>query len=228
MRCLVHRYAEAFFVQTARIELVGMIMLEDLNVAVILGSTREGRFGDKPAHWIFGELKKKEGIKAELLDLRDYHLPFFNDAMNPSQREGKYPDEKIQKWADKIAEADAFIIISPEYNHGYSAELKNALDSIFPEWGKKPVGFLSYGSAGGARVIEQLRQVVIELSMVPIRNSLSIPGEVYMAVMKEKAPADPKLFDPVRKSWSGDKVEMFFNELFWMGRVLKTARQNNK
>lgn len=159
------------------------------------------------------------------MDLRDYPLPFFNDATSPSQRGGKYPESAIQKWADKIAAADAFIIVSPEYNHGYPGVLKNALDSICPEWANKPVGFLSYGSAGGARSIEQLRQVVIELGMLPIKNSINLPGEVYMAVMKEKAPADPKLFDPARKSWAGDRVENFLNELFSLGKTLKAARQ---
>jgi NAD(P)H-dependent FMN reductase len=199
--------------------------MENLNVMVILGSTREGRFGDKPAHWILGELKKKDGINAELLDLRDYPLPFYNDTTSPAQRGGKYPDAAVQKWADKIASADAFVMISPEYNHGYSAVIKNALDVLSPEWALKPVGFIGYGSAGGSRAIEQLRQVVIELGMAPIKNSLAIPGEVYMAAMKLAAPVDPALFEPVRKSWAGDKVEMFLGELAFMGRTLKTARQ---
>jgi NAD(P)H-dependent FMN reductase len=96
-----------------------------------------------------------------------------------------YSNELGKKWAAKIGEAHGCIIVTPEYNHGYTADLKNALDWVFLEWNNKPVGFVSYGSAVGARAVEQLRQVVIELQMVPIRNAIHIPIEVSLAVMKE-------------------------------------------
>jgi NAD(P)H-dependent FMN reductase len=198
-----------------------------MKIQVILGSTRQNRFGDKPAHWIYGELQKIEGIDAELLDLRDYPLPFFDEPITPIMSAGKYSNKDVQKWADKIKEADAFIIVTPEYNHGYPAVLKNSLDSIFQEWNKKPVGFIGYGNAGGARAIEQLRQVVIELQMVPIRNAIHIPAEVYLAVMKEKVPVNPELFSPLRKSMRGDRVELFLNELIWTCRAMKTARDSS-
>src|SRR5579872_3399556 len=130
-----------------------------LKIQVIIGSTRQGRFSEKPAQWIFEEAKKKTGLEVELLDLRDYPMPFFNEPMSPSRVEGKYPNEAVQKWAKKIAEADGYIIVSPEYNHGYPAVLKNAMDSIYKEWNNKSVGFVSYGSVGGGRAVEQLRLV---------------------------------------------------------------------
>jgi NAD(P)H-dependent FMN reductase len=156
---------------------------QTLKIKVIIGSTRQNRFSEKPAHWIYEEAKKKDGVKIELLDLRDYPMPFFNEPVSPAMSGGKYSNEIVNKWSEKIMDGDAFIIVTPEYNHGYPAVLKNALDSIFPEWNRKAVGFVSYGNAGGARSVEQLRQVVIELQMVPIRSAIHIPVDVYMAVI---------------------------------------------
>jgi NAD(P)H-dependent FMN reductase len=198
-----------------------------IKIKVIIGSTRQNRFSEKPAHWIYEEVKKKREVKAELLDLRDYPMPFFDDAVSPAMGGGKYFNKVVQKWAEKIKDGDAFIIVTPEYNHGYPAVLKNALDSIFPEWNRKVVGFVSYGNAGGARSVEQLRQVVVELQMIPIRNAIHIPSEVYLTVMKEQAPINPELFSPLRKSIMGDRVEAFLNELLWTTQALATARQAN-
>ena len=104
----------------------------------------------------------------------------------------------VKMWAEKIKDGDAFIIVTPEYNHGYPAVLKNALDSISDEWNKKPVGFVSYGNAGGVQSVEQLRQVVIELKMVPIGNAVHISGDVYKAIINEKIPGNPEVFKTLR------------------------------
>jgi NAD(P)H-dependent FMN reductase len=196
-----------------------------IKIKIIVGSTRQNRFSEKPAHWICEEAKKKDGVEAELLDLRDYPMPFFDEPISPAMSGGKYSNEIVKKWAEKINDGDACIIVAPEYNHGYPAVLKNALDLIFPEWNKKAVGFVSYGGVGGARSIEQLRQVAIELQMVPIRNAIHIPMEVYVAVMNEKVPVNSELFKPLRAGRM-DRVEAFFDELVWMGRALKNARGN--
>ncbi len=201
--------------------------VNNMKIKVIIGSTRQNRFSEKPAHWIYEEVKKKKEINAELLDLRDYPMPFFDDAVSPAMSGGTYSNKVVQNWAEKINEGDAFIIVTPEYNHGYPSVLKNAFDSIFPEWNRKVVGFVSYGNAGGARSVEQLRQVVVELQMIPIRNAIHIPSEVYLAVMKEQVPINPELFNPLRKSIMGDRVEAFLNELLWTTRALKTARHAN-
>ncbi|MGI0141909.1 MAG: NADPH-dependent FMN reductase [Candidatus Micrarchaeales archaeon] len=200
-------------------------MDDKIKIKVILGSTRPGRFGDKPAHWILGELKKLDNVDPELLDLKEYPMPFFDQPISPAYGPGKYSDPVIQKWSDKIKEADAFIIVTPEYNHSYSAVLKNALDSVYHEWGKKSVGFVSYGSVGGARAIEQLRQVVIELQMVPIRHSIHIPWDIYMNAAKEPIPPNPAVFDALRVGRAGDKVQMFFDQLIWFAKALKNARK---
>lgn len=197
-----------------------------IKIKVIIGSTREGRFSEKPAQWIFEEARKLEGAQVELLDLRDYEMPFFDSPVPPSMAKGQYSNEVVQKWAEKINEGDAFIIVSPEYNHGYSAVLKNALDVIYPEWHRKPVGFVSYGSALGVRSVEQLRQVAVELQMAPIRNAIHIPADIFMAAMMGNGPQGPEMFESIRKSPMGDPVERFFNDLFWWAKALKTARNN--
>jgi NAD(P)H-dependent FMN reductase len=194
-----------------------------LSIKVILGSTREGRFGDKPAHWILGEAALRPGVDAELLDLRDFPLPFFDRPTSPTREGGVYANPAVTRWAEKISPADAYIVVSPEYNRGYPAVLKNALDHLYPEWVRKPIGFVSYGNAGGARAVEQLRLVAIELQMWPIRNGLHLPLEVYLAAMREPVPPNPEVFAPM-KNMFGDRVAMFFDELLWAARALRAGR----
>lgn len=199
-------------------------MAEKIKIKIILGSIRENRFGERPAKWIMDELKNWEGAEAELLDLKDYPMPLFNLYTSPGMLNMKYPDETVQKWSDKVKDADAYIIVSPEYNHGYSSVLKNALDWLKPEWVKKPVGFVSYGSAGGARAIEQLRAVAIELSMVPIQRSIHIGWEFMMKSMNDKNISNVDLFTPLRKSMGPDHLAVFMDDLLWMANALKVAR----
>ena len=201
-----------------------MIMeTKPLNIHVILGSTRKERFSEKPGTYIFDELKKREDVTAELIDLRDWPLPFYDEPASPSYTKGPYGNELGNKWKAKVAEADGYIIIAPEYNHGYPAVLKNALDWVYYEWNNKPVGFVSYGSVLGARSVEQLRQVAVELQMVPIRNAIHIPSNVYMAAMNETTPVNPELFKPLREPM--DRVSGFFDQLVWFATTLKAARQ---
>jgi NAD(P)H-dependent FMN reductase len=198
-----------------------------IKIKVIIGSTRQGRFSEKPAYWIYEEAKKLEGVEAELLDLRDYPMPFFDSQMSPSMAKGQYANEVVKDWAAKINDGDAFIIVTPEYNHGYPAVLKNAMDVIYPEWNRKPVGFVSYGSALGARSVEQLRQVAIELQMAPIRNAIHIPVDIFFAAMMGEKPQGSEMFEPIRKGPAGDRLEIFFNDLLWWAKALKAARNKD-
>ena len=116
------------------------------------------------------------------------------------------------------------MVVSPEYNHGYPGVLKNAFDHIFPEWARKPIGFVSYGNAGGARAVEQLRLVAVELAMWPIRTAIHIPTDVYLAAMKEPVPPNPEVFAPLKKARGIDRVTLFLDELLWAAAALKTAR----
>jgi NAD(P)H-dependent FMN reductase len=197
--------------------------MNTLNIKVIIGSTRNKRFGERPARWIFEQLKKKDGVEAELLDLRDYAMPFFEEAETPSYKKQDYTNESVVRWTKKIAEADGFIIVSPEYNHGYPAVLKNAMDYVYKEWNNKAVGFVSYGSVGGGRVVEQLRLVSIELQMAPIRTAVHIPWEtMYKAITDEKI-ADAELLKPFEAP-----AENFLTQLLWWTTALKAARQTIK
>jgi NAD(P)H-dependent FMN reductase len=187
-----------------------------INLKIILGSTREGRFGDKPAEWIYKIAQTQKDTEVELLDLREYPLPFFNDAVSPAMRKEPYTSDAIIKWAEKIKEADAYVMVAPEYNHGYSAVLKNALDSIYAEWNNKPVGFVSYGGVGGSRSVEQLREVAIELQMAPIRNAVHMPLSV---VFDEKWQLKSNAFEQFNGHGEG-----LLTQLNWWARALKNAR----
>jgi len=191
-----------------------------LNIKVIAGSTREGRFSDKAAVWIAEEISKQEGVAVEVLDLRDYDIPFFNEPMSPSFKQEPYKNEAVARFTKKIEEGDAFVIVTPEYNHGTSGVLKNALDWVYQEWNNKPVAFVSYGSVGGARAVEQLRLNAIELQMAPIRNAVHIPGEQYFQVLFGKMDAK-ELFASVSK-----QAEGMIAQLLWWARALKNAQVN--
>jgi len=189
-----------------------------LNIKVIAGSTRDGRFSDKAAAWIAEEIKKQKGVAVEVLDLRDYDMSFFNEPMSPSFKKEPYKNEAVARFTKKIDEGDAFVIVTPEYNHGTSGVLKNALDWVYQEWNNKPVAFVSYGSVGGARAVEQLRLNAIELQMAPIRNAVHIPGEQYFQVLFGKMEAK-ELFASVAK-----QAEALISQLLWWARTLKNAR----
>src|SRR3990167_8411632 len=190
-----------------------------LNIKVIAGSTREGRFSDKAAVWIAEEISKQEGVAVEVLDLRNYDMPFFNEPMSPSFKQEPFKNKAVARFTKKIAEGDAFVIVTPEYNHGTSGVLKNALDWVYPEWNNKPVAFVSYGGVGGARAVEQLRLNAIELQMAPIRNAVHIPGEQYFQVLFGKINAKD-LF-----ALQSEQVKAMITQLLWWTRALKNARK---
>ena len=189
-----------------------------LQVKVIVGSTREGRFSEVLVPWIDAELAAREDINHEVLDLRDYPMPFYEDSASAaSVTDGQYPNEVVREFAKKIDEADAFLIIAPEYNHGYSAVLKNALDSVYGEWNQKAVAFVSYGSVGGGRVVEQLRAVAVELQMASTRSAVHI--QAPWALRDESGKLKDGVLDEYDHTLSGT-----IEQLQWWGNALKTAR----
>jgi NAD(P)H-dependent FMN reductase len=154
-------------------------------VSVIIGSIREGRFAEKPARWILRHLESRQNVDARLLDLRDFPMPFFDQPIPPAMPgRPPYTNEVVRKWTAAIARSDSFIVIAPEYNYGPPAVLKNAIDWVYPEWHRKAVGFVSYGSAMGVRSVQQLREIAIELQMAPIRSSVHIPVSTLWAHFK--------------------------------------------
>lgn len=189
-----------------------------LKIKVIGGSVRQGRFNDKPAAWITAKLKERSGIEAELLDLRDYEMPFFNEAESPSAKQEPYQHPTVAAWTAKIAEADAFVVVTPEYNHAPSAVLKNAIDWVGPEWARKAVGFVSYGTVGGARAVEQLRVIVGELQMADMRAAVHIPGHQFFPVLMGQGS-----FEDIAPSLE-DAAKGMIDQLLWWARALQAAR----
>jgi NAD(P)H-dependent FMN reductase len=141
-----------------------------LDVAIVLGSTRPGRLGEAVAKWVHGLARQRTDARYDLVDIQDYRLPLLDEPVPPSQH--KYSKDHTKRWAEKIAGYDAFVFVTPEYNHGTSAALKNALDFLFAEWNDKVAGFVGYGSAGGARAIEQLRLSMGELKVADVRSAV--------------------------------------------------------
>src|SRR3979411_2467899 len=118
-----------------------------MRISVIVGSTRQGRFSEKPAQWILQQLQKRDGIEARLLDLRDFPMPFFDQPMPPAMPgRAPYEHETVKRWTAAIAASDSFVFVTPEYNYGTSAVLKNAIDWVSPEWNRKARAFVSSGS----------------------------------------------------------------------------------
>ncbi len=187
-------------------------------ISAIVGSTREGRFSEKPAHWILQQLKKRDGVEARLLDLRDFPMPFFDQPVPPATPgRPAYQNEVVQRWTTAIAQSDGFVFVTAEYNYGPAAVLKNAIDWVYPEWKRKPAGFVGYGGMGGVRSVQQLRETMIELQVAPIRSSVHIPvatlwahfqgGDVAAGLAELEATAAAMIDD-----------------LLWWTAALKTAR----
>ncbi len=146
-------------------------------IQVILGSIRVGRNGEAVAKWFMDAIKDFDGADVELVDLKDYPMPLLEDEMSPMERaNNKNPNPAVQKWLDKISEADGYVMITAEYNHSVPGALKNAIDYGNYEWREKAIGFVGYGSfAGGARAVEHLRQIAGELYMYDVRDQIVIP-----------------------------------------------------
>lgn len=187
-------------------------------IAVIIGSTREGRFADVPARWAVAQLAKVEGIEVDLVDLRDHPLPEY-DIPAPARTPRKYSTDEIARFAERIDRADGFIILTPEYNHGYTAALKNAMDHLFVEWTRKPVAFIAWGSVGGARAVEQLRQVAAEFEMAPLRHAVHILPDVMRPAMMAEDRFEPALLEPLNP-----RFDIMIKDLKWWADALSVAR----
>lgn len=138
-----------------------------VKIQIITGSTRPGRNNTQVAEWIYEIAKKRDDIDVELVDIADYNLPILDEPTPPSM--GQYTKEHTINWAAKIAEADGYVFVTPEYNHSTSGALKNAIDFLYNEWNNKAAGFVSYGSAGGTRAVEHLRGIAAETQIATVR-----------------------------------------------------------
>jgi NAD(P)H-dependent FMN reductase len=141
-----------------------------IKIAIILGSTRPNRNGEAVAKWVCEVAKTRSDAESELVDIKDFNLPLLDEPVPPSM--GQYSKPHTKAWAAKIGSFDAYVFVTPEYNHGTSGALKNAIDFLFAEWNNKAAGFVSYGGAGGARAVEHLRLILAEVQMATVRNQV--------------------------------------------------------
>ncbi len=188
-----------------------------LKIKVILGSIREGRVGEKIAKNLMTELDKRDDADYELVDLKDYPMPLFDEATPPSVKEEDY-NGVVGKWQKKIAEGDGYIFVTAEYNRTIPSALKNAIDYLYKEWNKKTMAVVSYGNAaGGTRAAEQLRSAAIEMQMAPIRAG------IHISYFWEKFNEDGTL----NESHFAAQVNDMSEQLVWWTNTLKDARMHD-
>lgn len=182
------------------------------HVAVIVGSTREGRFGPVPARWITDRARQHGGLEVDVVDLADFRLPEVVDSvvMDPVRA------PEVLALGERLAAADAFVVVTPVYNRGYPSSLKTAIDWYIDEWAAKPIGFVSYGGAGGGLyAVEQLRQVFTEVHAVTIRET------IMFSQFWESFDAEGR---PVRKEAVDGTAKVFLDQLTWWARTLSAGR----
>jgi NAD(P)H-dependent FMN reductase len=185
-------------------------------IGIVVGTTREGRFGDKPAWWMLDMASGRTDLDFEIVDLRYYPMPLLGEADSVSSN-GLSKVGAVPRWERKMAELDGYIFVTAEYNHSISGALKNALDHAYPAFNRKPAAFVGYGGVGGARAVEQLRLICVELQMAPTRTAVHIGMETLMGVKREgKALSD---FDFLNES-----AVATLDELAWWTRTLKAGR----
>src|SRR5436190_13833089 len=192
--------------------------MSKLKIGIIISTTRATRFGHKPAEWVKSIAAERNDMAVEILDLRDYPMPFFDEVA--SNAWVPTTNEVAQRWQRKVAEFDGFVFVTAEYNHGIPAVLKNALDYAYPEWNKKAAALVGYGAVGGSRAVEQLRLVAAELQLATIRTGVYIQGADFMAALK-----DGKDLKEITYLQQG--VRDMLEQLAWWAQALKTARQQD-
>ena len=196
--------------------------MSKLKIAVIISSTRPTRFGDVPAQWIADKVNERAELQAEIVDLRDFDLPFFDEMASNAWMPSA--NANAVKWQNKISEFDGYIFVVAEYNRSITGALKNALDQAYVNWNKKPFGAVGYGTVGGARAVEHLRTIGVELQMVPTRSAVHIGGADFAAVHPgfggTKAIAD-------LEASIGNSAKDMLDQITWWGKATKAARDED-
>jgi NAD(P)H-dependent FMN reductase len=189
-----------------------------LKLGLIIGSTRPNRFADVPARWVADGAAERSDFTLEVLDLRAWPLPFFDQPTSPAMAGGGYSNPVVERWRHRVGEFDGFIATAAESNHGPTAVLKNAFDTAYTEWNNKPIGFVGYGGVGGARAVEQLRTIAIELQMAPVMRAVHIGLEPSLGVMLHGKALDDY-------PYLAQSRAAMFDQLVWWGSALKAARE---
>ena len=196
--------------------------MSKLKIAVIISSTRPTRFGHLPAQWIADKVNERAELQAEIVDLRDFDLPFFDEMASNAWMPSA--NANAVKWQNKISEFDGYIFVVAEYNRSITGALKNALDQAYVNWNKKPFGAVGYGTVGGARAVEHLRTIGVELQMAPTRSAVHIGGADFAAVHPgfggTKAIAD-------LEASIGNSAKDMLDQITWWGKATKAARDQD-
>jgi NAD(P)H-dependent FMN reductase len=189
-------------------------------IAIVIGSTRQGRQTDKLAKWVAQDLHKK--AEAEILDLRDYPIPFLDESISPRYNPERKPDPKTQKWLDKVAEFDGFVFVTPEYNRATSAVLKNAIDVIGHEIDDKPIALVAHGTSGGAQAVANLRMAIPGIGAITIPQALFFSDSLAEAISD-----DGELTQELRDRPYGpqEQLDAQMDSLLWYTDALKAARK---
>jgi NAD(P)H-dependent FMN reductase len=183
-----------------------------VKIAVVVGSTRPQRRSRQVADWVLSKASARGGADFEMLDLADYDLPLLDEPMPPSM--GNYIQPHTKVWADAVSKFDGFIFVTAEYNHSVPGALKNALDYLYAEWNNKAAGFVSYGSAGGVRAVENLRLITAELQMAGVRAQVALPFAVEFENFTNFTPS----------ASAEEALEPLLEQLISWSTALKTTR----
>jgi len=185
-------------------------------IAIIISSTRQARLGEKVAQWVLEHAATRTDLAFELVDLREVNLPFFDEVASNAWVPST--NETAQQWQKTVGSFDGYIFITAEYNHSITAALKNALDYASPEWNKKTAAAVGYGGVGGARAVEHLRGIAVELQMAPTRTAVHIGGTDFIGIWQQGVALNdlPHLLPT---------LNTLFDELSWRAKALKTARE---
>ena len=186
-------------------------------IAVIIGSTRDNRFGDKPAKWIFDLAQQRGDLDVEIVDLKDYKLPLFNAPASDAWMPATEPE--ALRWQSKLKEFDGYIFVTPEYNRSVPGALKNAIDHAYSPFARKAAAYVGYGSVGGARAVEHLRNISVELQMAPVRSGVHIGGSEFFGIMMGQ-----KQFAEVEAGFLPSAKDLL-DQLTWWTKATKAARE---
>jgi len=185
-------------------------------IGILIGTTRPARFGDRPAQWLLDLAQERTDAEFEIVDLRDYPMPLFEAAASP--RFVPVSDPVAIRFVEKLASLDGVVFITAEYNHAVAGALKNALDYVYDELARKPAAFLGYGAVGGARAVEHLRLICVELSMAPTKTAVHIAMEPFLGLIR-----DGKTFADY--PYLADGAKAMLDELVWWTLTLRAGRE---
>ena len=194
-----------------------------MKLQIIVGSTRPGRMTERVAKWVEQQATTIEGAVVELVDLADYDLPFFDEVVSPRYNSNREPNEVAKKFLAKLTEADAYVFVTPEYNHSTSGVLKNALDYIDYQFTHKPAAVVSHGSVGGARAAEQLKLILLETGLSVIPQAVAFVGMLGMNPVIDE---NGDLQQDIKDQPYGPQTALatMLGELKWYSDALATAR----